>query len=110
MALDATAMRQEAIARNIANAGTPGYQKIGVSFEAHLGGVRDALQRGEIPSLASLADYRPALELIGVPGDPVALEMEVAGLSENTLQQQTLLKLLNKHLGLLSTAINEGKR
>jgi flagellar basal-body rod protein FlgB len=36
--------------------------------------------------------------------------MEVAALSDNTLQQQALLKLLNKHMALLSTAVNEGKR
>ena len=110
MALDATALRQQAIAQNIANANTPGYQRIGVSFETHLGALRNTLKQGGTPSLASLRDVRPALELVGSPGDKVALDMEVASLSENTLQQQTLLKLLNKHMSLLSTAVNEGKR
>jgi flagellar basal-body rod protein FlgB len=113
MALDATALRQQAIAQNIANVNTPGYQRIGVSFEQHLGALRSAVQSGATPSLASFhvqRDYRPAFENVGTAGDPVALDMEVAALSENTLQQQALLKVLNKHLGLLSTAINEGKR
>jgi flagellar basal-body rod protein FlgB len=110
MALDATALRQQAIAQNIANVNTPGYQRVGVNFEAHLGALRNTVRSGGTPSLASLRDFRPALELVGTPGDPVALDMEVAALSENTLQQQALLKVLNKHLGLLSTAINEGKR
>ena len=110
MALDATALRQRAIAQNIANAGTPGYQRIGVSFETHLGALRDTLKHGGTPSLASLNNYRPRLELVGAPGDPVALDMEVAALSDNTLQQQALLKVLNKHMSLLSTAVNEGKR
>lgn len=110
MALDATTLRQQAIAQNIANANTPGYQRVGVSFESHLGALRNTVRQGGTPSLASLRDFRPAMELVGAPGDPVSLDMEVAALSENTLQQQALLKVLNKHLGLLSTAINEGKR
>jgi flagellar basal-body rod protein FlgB len=110
MALDATALRQQAIAQNIANANTPGYQRIGVSFESRLGALQNTVRHGGTPSLASLGNFRPALELVGAPGDAVPLDMEVAALSENTLQQQALLKLLNKHLGLLSTAINEGKR
>jgi flagellar basal-body rod protein FlgB len=110
MALDATALRQQAIAQNIANANTPGYQRIGVSFESHLGALRSVVRHGGTPSLASLRDFRPVLEPVGAAGDTVELDMEVAALSENTLQQQALLKLLNKHLGLLSTAINEGKR
>jgi flagellar basal-body rod protein FlgB len=110
MALDATTLRQQAIAQNIANANTPGYQRVGVSFESHLGALRNTVRQAGTPSLASLRDFRPAMELVGAPGDPVSLDMEVAALSENTLQQQALLKVLNKHLGLLSTAINEGKR
>lgn len=110
MALDATALRQRAIAQNIANANTPGYQRIGVSFESHLGALQGALKHGATPSLASLRDLRPVLETVGAPGEPVALDMEVAALSDNTLQQQALLKLLNKHMALLSTAVNEGKR
>ncbi|WEF32845.1 flagellar basal body rod protein FlgB [Pseudoduganella chitinolytica] len=110
MALDATALRQRAIAQNIANANTPGYQRIGVSFETHLGALQNTLKQGGTPSLASLRDLRPMLEPVGKPGDPVALDMEVAALSDNTLQQQALLKVLNKHMSLLSTAVNEGKR
>jgi flagellar basal-body rod protein FlgB len=110
MALDATTLRQQAIAQNIANANTPGYQRVGVTFESHLGALQNVVRQGGAPSLSSLHNFRPALELVGAPGDAVSLDMEVAALSENTLQQQALLKLLNKHLGLLSTAINEGKR
>lgn len=110
IALDATALRQRAIAHNIANAHTPGYQRVGVSFEQRLGALQETARTGAAPSLASLRDLRPTLELVGAPGDSVALDMEVAALSENTLQQQALLKMLNKHLSILSSAINEGKR
>ena len=110
LALDAAGMRQQAIAQNIANANTPGYQRLAVSFEGRLAELsRNTNTGGVPPSLASLGDFRPAFELAG-NGEPVALDMEVAALSENTLHQQALLKALNKHFALLGSAINEGKR
>lgn len=108
LALDAAGMRQQAIAQNIANANTPGYQRLAVSFESRLAELSRSTG-GAPPSLASLGDFRPAFELAG-NGEPVALDMEVAALSENTLHQQALLKALNKHFALLGSAINEGKR
>lgn len=108
LALDAAGMRQQAIAHNIANANTPGYQRLSVSFENRLAELSRSAGSAA-PSLAGLGDFRPAFELVG-DGEPVALDMEVAALSENTLHQQALLKALNKHFALLGTAINEGKR
>ncbi len=109
LALDATTLRQQAIAQNIANANTPGYQRVAVSFENRMAQLRDSLQPGQVPSAAQLASFRPVLEAAG--GDaPVALDTEMAGLSENTLHQQALLKALNKHYALLGLAISEGKR
>lgn len=106
MALDAATMRQQAIAHNIANVNTPGYQRIGVSFGAHMAELQEAVSRGRAP--ASLGDYRPVFELAG--SEPVSLETEMAALSENTLHHQALLKALNKQMALMSAAITEGKR
>jgi len=110
LALDAAGMRQQAIARNIANANTPGYQRVGVSFESRLAELKQSLATGQAPSAASLAHARPAFEAAGTPGEPVALDMEMASLSENTLHHQMLLKMLNKHFALVGSAIAEGKR
>ncbi|WP_426165644.1 flagellar basal body rod protein FlgB [Pseudoduganella sp. R-34] len=112
MALDAAVMRQQAIAQNIANANTPGYQRIGVSFESRVAGLMDAAGQVRAPSLSELAAYRPRLETLAPSNanQEVALDMELAQLSQTTLQHQALLKALNKHLSVLGTAINEGKR
>jgi flagellar basal-body rod protein FlgB len=110
LALDAAGMRQQAIAHNIANANTPGFQRIGVSFESRLGELQQALRQGQAPSLAGLADYRPTFAAASAAGEPVAIDMEMAALSENTLHHQALLKALNKHFALIGNAINEGKR
>ena len=110
LALDAAGMRQQAIAQNIANANTPAYQRLGVSFESRLAAARDSEGRPALPSLADLSNFRPAFEYVRGGDSGVALDMEVADLSENALHQHALLKALNKHLGLISLAINEGKR
>lgn len=107
LALDAAVMRQQAIAQNIANAGVPGYQRLGVTFEQRFA----ALQGGvALPVLAASDTFQPSLATVGKPGDTVALDQEMAALSETTLHHQALLKVLNKNLSLLSVAINEGKR
>lgn len=109
LALDAAVMRQQAIAHNIANASTPGYQRIGVSFEDHIGQLKQAVRDGKLPP-PSLASFQPLFQPLGQAGDTVSLETEMATLSENTLHHQALLKALSKHMALASIAINEGKR
>jgi len=106
MALDATAMRQQAIAQNIANANTPGYQALDVSFEDQLSDVREMLEQGQGATSAALAGHRPSLVLAGgANGGGVSLEMELAKLSENTLHQQVLLKMLNTHYAVMNSAL-----
>jgi flagellar basal-body rod protein FlgB len=109
LALDATTLRQQTIAHNIANVNTPGYQAIGVSFESRLDQVRQSLQQGRLVGAADLgSQLRPTVETQDGSG-AVALEMEIAKLSENSLQHQTLLKVLSRHYAILSSAINDGK-
>jgi flagellar basal-body rod protein FlgB len=91
LALDAALLRHQAIAANIANVNTAGYQPVRVSFEEHLGAQAPRLER--------------------VEGEAkVELDVEVAHLSANTVHYQALLRGLNKQFSILGTAINEGKR
>jgi len=111
MAIDAAVMRQQAIAQNIANASTPGYQRVSVIFESRLASMAAAgAPQGSTPSLADLSNYRPAFEYASGPATPIALDMELADMSETVLHHQALMKALGKHLELVSLAINEGKR
>jgi flagellar basal-body rod protein FlgB len=108
MALDATSMRQQAIAQNIANVNTPGYQALDVSFEDQLSDVREMLEQGHGVTSSALAGHRPSMVLAdptGANGSGVSLEMELAKLSENTLHQQVLLKMLNTHYAVMNSAM-----
>jgi len=104
-ALDAGSLRHRVIATNIANVNTPGYTPQRVSFEALLG--PSAVMGSVAPELRASVEPAPAGQGLAAG---VQLDAEVAAMSENTLHQQVLLRALQRHLGLLATAVTEGKR
>jgi flagellar basal-body rod protein FlgB len=91
LALDAASLRHRVIAHNIANANTPGFAPLRVSFEQSFAA---ALQ----PVVARDASAR------------VELDVEVTLLAQNALHYQTALRGLSKYFAILSSAISEGKR
>lgn len=113
LALDAATLRQQALSHNIANAGQDGFHPMAISFEDQLGAARDALSAGRSVASSDMGNVVPSL----APAEPgpggngaVSLDMQLAGLSENALHHQALLKVLNRHYAMLGFAINEGKR
>ncbi len=111
IALDAAALRHQAIAANIANAGTEGYVPVKVSFEEQLEEARQALQsRGRLDA-SSLAGVQPALEPVSLGVAPkIMLDAEVADMSANTVHYQALVKGLSRHYAILSAAVSDGKK
>lgn len=103
-ALDATVMRQQAIAQNIANANTPGYRHLAVQFEAELSKAlrssRPDAAAGVVPRLVE------APRALGNEGT----DLELAQLSETVLHHRALVTILDKRVAILNTAIKEGKQ
>jgi flagellar basal-body rod protein FlgB len=112
LAIDAAALRQQALAQNIANVNTPGYRRIDVSFEERIAALVDGSGQVRDPGKAGLATFRPFLQVAQADAADggVSLDTELAAMSENTLRHQVLVKALSRHLALIGTAINEGKR
>ena len=116
--LDGTAAQQRAIASNIANLETPGYQPQVVSFEADL---RQALQADAKGAQAwerpIMSDGTSALERVTpqvqvedagpvrLDGNAVNVEAEVASLTKNSLQHTALLRLLSGEFDMLKTVL-----
>lgn len=113
LALDAASLRQQAIATNIANANTPGYAPLAVSFEDQLEDARRALRTHGRLDAAALAGVQPALQhapgLNGLPAR-MLLDVEAANLAQNSVHFQALLKGLNRHYQILSSAVSDGKK
>ena len=105
--LDAVALRQEAIASNIANLETPGYRRVDLSptFRAEL---ERAIASGNTNQLTSL---KPALapDASAVPssrdGNTVNFENEMLQLNQNTLAHAVEAQLISGSLLRLKLAI-----
>jgi flagellar basal-body rod protein FlgB len=105
--LDATALRHEAIASNIANLETPGYKRIDLagSFNEQLS---RALSSGDS---AGFADLKPTLAVdTSAPastrdGNTVQLENELMQLNQNTLAHAVETQLITGKLLQLRLAI-----
>ena len=111
--MDTASARQKAIANNIANVETPGYKRSKVSFEDELKSVlsrnaghavRDGLKR------LSPVYEKDAESPVGVNGNNVNIDAEIADLAKTTLKHKAATVLLEGKIGMLRSAIMEGKR
>jgi flagellar basal-body rod protein FlgB len=115
--------RNTAIANNIANADTPGYKRVAVSFESALAGAVDAdRQRLRMDVGASISaidgsDVTRRVDEVAanvmstdtttmrVDGSNVDPDDEMARLSANQLASSTVVSLLDKRFAQFRTAI-----
>lgn len=106
LAMDAATLRHQVIAANIANASSVGYVPQQVSFEAQ---VEQALRGDSVGTPALQMRVEPQSAPNGGPA-VVHVDTEVAAMAENNLHYQALVRGLNRHLSILSSAVTEGKR
>ena len=106
--LDAAALRQEAIAANIANADTPGYHRLDVApdFSAQL---KARLATGELnrnpdglaPHLAEDTHART----IRPDGNTVEIEHELMAMNRNAVEYEFLTEIVSRNIKQLKVAI-----
>lgn len=109
LAIEATNMRQAVAAQNIANAGSEHYRTTTVHFEEFLDEARQQVRGGRALKRGDAVPSPVVTQEIGQHA-AVQLDVEVSKLASNAVHQQALLKMLNRHLSILSMAINEGRR
>jgi len=117
--LDASSLRQQAIANNIANVDTPGYKRELVDFEERL---QEALFRGkrlklnktdsahlgkgiENPERIEAEIYKDQTRSIRVDDNNVDVDMEIALFAENTLKFSTMTRAINDKFAKIDSAI-----
>jgi len=103
--LRAEALRQRAVANNVANLQTPGYRRLDVRFEQLLS---KAIESGEEIDLEELEAelYQPKNTAVKPDGNDVNLEGEVGEMVKNTLRQKAFVRILNKKYNQIDQAIN----
>jgi flagellar basal-body rod protein FlgB len=93
--------RQSAIADNIANIETPGYQARKVKFEEALTG---AIKNGRSPSSVTPA-VQTSLEPTRLNGSNVNLDEETLSHIDTTMRYQLTLRALDSKYGMIRDAI-----
>lgn len=105
--LDATVLRQEAIASNLSNVETPNYKRLDVapSFETQLS---RAVQSGDATRIASLKPtlaVDPSAVSGRGDGNTVTLESEMLKLNQNTFEDALETQLIGGSLAKMRLAI-----
>jgi flagellar basal-body rod protein FlgB len=93
--------RQNAIADNIANIETPGYQARKVEFE---GALTSALKNGQSPSSVA-PTVQNSLEPSRLNGSNVNLDEETLSHIDTTMRYQLTIRALDSKYSMLRTAI-----
>ena len=107
-AIDVSALRQSVYTANIANASVDGYRRMEVSFDREL--ARVATQMADMHASMTPDAQLTAGNAHVVPTDAaVKLDEEMGLMARNALRYQTLIGAFEKTMGLLRTAIREGR-
>ena len=103
-----TTQRHQALASNLANANTPGYQRVDVDFHSTLaaalgaGNAQDSLERA---SFTTQSDGTGALR---ADGSSVDVDAESAKLAANALEHQAAVTIAATRISILKTAMGTG--
>jgi flagellar basal-body rod protein FlgB len=99
--MDLLAARQKLVARNIANADTPGYKTQDINFQQEL-------QRMSGPA-GDPAVTEPSGLITKSDGNNVSLDREARMLSENDIRFNIATQLMRGQIKEIREAINEGR-
>jgi flagellar basal-body rod protein FlgB len=106
--LDACALRQAVYAANIANANTPGYHPLEVSFENELADAAQFSKGAPFSAQAALLQMTQP-RVVAASADSVELDQQMVLMTKNAVQYQTLLNAFEKSMSLLRLAALEGR-
>jgi flagellar basal-body rod protein FlgB len=108
-AISGAAQRQQALAANLANVNTPGYQRVDVDFHSTLSaalgsgeGAGDALHR---ITFTAETDGSGAVR---ADGSTVDVDAESAKLAANALEHQAAVQVAHARIGILKAAMGTG--
>jgi flagellar basal-body rod protein FlgB len=104
--LDVATARHEALAANIANVETPGYQRVDVS-KTFLQELQQQLKTGEVgqPIRQTAIEVDPAARSTRGDGNNVELDTELLQLGSNGMQYEMLTNFVSGSLARLKMAI-----
>jgi len=118
-ALTVRSARQSLLARNLANAATPGYRAVDLPFEKAMGAAAEAaappMAATDAHHLAPVAATPTPVELVevgskpGLDGNTVDMEQEAGRMAENSLMYDATAQLTAAYFSHLLHAVREGR-
>jgi flagellar basal-body rod protein FlgB len=105
-AIEGAGKRHEALAANLANANTPGYQRVDVDFH---GALSSAMESREALQSLSFSPARDASAgAVRADGSTVDVDAESAKLAANALEHQAAVQVAHARIGILKAAMGTG--
>lgn len=108
-AMSGAQLRQQVLANNLANANTPNFKRSDVDFHAALA---NAFDNGSAsPTSLNATQFSIQTDTSSVmqaDGNNVDVDTEMANLSENSLDYQSLTSVLASRVKILQTAMGTG--
>jgi flagellar basal-body rod protein FlgB len=109
-AIEGAGKRHEALAANLANANTPGYQRLEVDFHSALSSAMD--KGDEAHNALERLSFKPAKDqaagVTRADGSTVDVDSESAKLAENALEQQAAVQVAHTRINILKAAMGVG--
>ncbi len=103
--IQGASMRNEALAANLANANTPGYQRVDVDFHGALAQAMGTSAPREALKGASFAAAADGSGAMRADGSTVDVDAESAKLAANGLEHQTAVQVAAARLDILKSAM-----
>jgi flagellar basal-body rod protein FlgB len=105
-AIEGAGKRHEALAANLANANTPGYQRLDVDFHGALSAAIDSREALHALSFAPARDASAGA--VRADGSTVDVDSESARLAANALEHQAAVQVAHARIGILKAAMGTG--
>ena len=105
-AIEGAGKRHEALAANLANANTPGYQRVDVDFHGALASAMDS--REALHSLSFSPARDASAGAVRADGSTVDVDAESAKLAANALEQQAAVAVAKTRNAILRSAMGVG--
>ena len=105
-AIEGAGKRHEALAANLANANTPGYQRVDVDFHGALVSAMDS--REALQSLSFSPARDGSAGAVRADGSTVDVDSESAKLAANALEHQAAVQVAHARIGILKAAMGTG--
>ncbi len=108
--LDLFAVRNKAIANNIANIATPGYRRVDVSFQGELSNAI-ANSTNDVQLSQNVEQVEPSIQIdrtnsLDSGANNVDIDQEMAELAKNQLQFKLAARLMSDTFGLIDKSVN----